>query len=163
MSFKFNIDDYDDIKLAIHDNSLAIFVGAGVTKNFKNSKNKKLGDWNSLVKEFINYLNKPHTLSIDSKKYDYLNEVLKNHAPIDVLNLIESRRDFINHNMLKLVGFFKEYYTLSNDNDFSIIAKISQLVDFVVTTNYDLAFEFGSNGKFTNNVAFKGKKYELNI
>lgn len=143
-----------DLKNAICENKLIIFVGAGLSFNLTNAQGKKLKGWNNLVENVLRHL--------DQSGYDGANLLLplvNNFNPIDILNLIESKKKFSKEEIYDFLG---EFLDIENDhNDFTIHRKIADLCNKIITTNYDTAFEYSSSIS-RRNVAYKGKNYELN-
>ena len=143
----------DNIKIpkelikAIKENDLVLFVGAGLSYNFVNSDEppKQLGDWKNLINEILNNI----------EGLDYLKPLLNKHEPIKILDLIENTEQ-----KTEVIGFVKQFFSLSADNDYSLHEKLCRLSNKIITTNYDNAFEHTDPG-FQIKTASFGRDYEF--
>ena len=140
-----------EIKTAVQDNNLIIFVGAGLSYNLVNKDNQQLKGWKNLVVQLL--------IDLEKKEYDVtpFKMLLETNEPIDVLNLIEK-----NSNLPKneIINFVKDFYSLKVGEDYSLHKNIYKLSNKIITTNYDDAFEMAIP-ELKNRVAFKGRNYEL--
>ena len=75
-----------ELKTAISNNQLLVFVGAGLSFNLVNINDQPLKGWGNLVEQIL--------IDLENKGYDtaYLIPVLKKQS-IKVLELIESDKD----------------------------------------------------------------------
>lgn len=143
------------LKEAIKNDNLVIFVGAGLSCNFINKQQKRIGDWANLVDQLFKHLqDNGHDLS----SIEQNEEAVKNIEPIDRLRKLASINTV---SPSEIEDFAAEFYTLNEDvNDFSLHNKIMQITNKVITTNYDRAFEI-ANVDLDLKVAHKGKNSEL--
>ncbi len=120
---------HKNIKNAILDNNLVVFVGSGLSQRFN------LPSWNKLVEDVIK--------EIDDEKYNVFLPVLKigSMPPIDVLEILKPE-----HNLIK--RYIKNNFFIQN-GDYTLHRKIIELTGQVITTNYDNAFEKASDYKIT--------------
>ncbi|KOY87810.1 hypothetical protein AD998_18215 [bacterium 336/3] len=140
-----------DLIKAINDNDLIVFVGAGLSFNFKNVDNQKLEGWSNLV---VNILN-----DLQSKGHEVndLMPLIKRYDPIKVLDLIESDSELSKKD---IYNFIKKFLILSDKNDYDLHKKLFELSKKIITTNYDTAFE-EAVPELRRSKAYKGRNYEL--
>ena len=139
------------LREAIKVDELVLFVGAGLSWNFKNKKNETLEGWTKMASSITSYLcDNGHILENLKQACDTLGE-------IKTLEILEEREIGIGE-----VGpFIREYFTLGDGNDFSLQKKLFELSTKIITTNYDRAFEMAVP-QLQSQKAYKGKDYELN-
>jgi len=140
-----------ELKNAICNNQLLIFVGAGLSFNLVNKNNHKLKGWSNLVEQIL--------IHLKGKGFetDYLIPVLKKQDPIVVLNLIEADNDIPKKN---IYSFINDFLDLKKSNNLELHKKLYKLSKKIITTNYDTAFENAVHELYKN-TAYKGKNYEL--
>lgn len=138
---------------AIKEDNLILFVGAGASFQLKNSNGLSLGGWDDLVMKILINLEK------DGYNIKHLKELAlqKIYEPIVILDLVEKDSDI---NSKDIITAVKEYYILSNDNDYSLHNNLLKLSQKIITTNYDEAFE-SVEPNLNRNTATLGKDYEL--
>jgi len=136
---------------AARKNELVIFVGAGLSYDFVNIRNEKLGDWNNLIVQLIAHL--------ESKKFDvtHLKALVGIYPPIKILDLIESNKTL---SKKYIYEFTKDFFDLVAANNYSLHKSLFTLSQKIITTNYDNAFEWAVP-ELKKNTAFKGRNYEL--
>ncbi|WP_315556445.1 SIR2 family protein, partial [Porphyromonas endodontalis] len=139
------------LREAIKADELVLFVGAGLSWNFKNKKNETLEGWTKMASSITSYLcDNDHIPENLKQACDTLGE-------IKTLEILEEREIGIGE-----VGpFIREYFTLGEGNDFSLHQKLFKLSTKIITTNYDRAFEMAVP-QLQSQKAYKGKDYELN-
>ena len=139
------------LREAIKVDELVLFVGAGLSWNFKNKKNETLEGWTKMASSITSYLcDNGHIPENLKQACDTLGE-------IKTLEILEEREIGIGE-----VGpFIREYFTLGDGNDFSLQKKLFELSTKIITTNYDRAFEMAVP-QLQSQKAYKGKDYELN-
>jgi putative tetratricopeptide repeat-containing domain protein len=139
------------LREAIKVDELVLFVGAGLSWNFKNKKNETLEGWTKMASSITSYLcDNGHIPENLKQACDTLGE-------IKTLEILEEREIGIGE-----VGpFIREYFTLGEGNDFSLHQKLFELSTKIITTNYDKAFEIAVP-QLQSQKAYKGKDYELN-
>ena len=139
------------LREAIKADELVLFVGAGLSWNFKNKKNETLEGWTKMASSITSYLcDNGHIPENLKQACDTLGE-------IKTLEILEEREIGIGE-----VGpFIREYFTLGDGNDFSLQKKLFELSTKIITTNYDRAFEMAVP-QLQSQKAYKGKDYELN-
>ncbi|SPY36129.1 Uncharacterised protein [Porphyromonas cangingivalis] len=140
-----------ELKNAIEEDNLVLFIGAGVSSKLKNSKGCNIGTWKDLVKAILDFLGK--------QGYDVgaLIQLVEQYPPMKILDLIECMNDLSLH----YVGdFVKEYFTFSKNSRYPLHKKLYQLSHVIVTTNYDTAFE-NAIPLLRSQKAYKGKNHEL--
>ena len=136
---------------AIKADELVLFVGAGLSWNFKNKKNETLEGWTKMASSITSYLKEKHRITEDVKQSCDKKE------PIDALKEIEDSG--VNK---RIVGeFVKDYFTLGEGNDYSLHQNLFELSTKIITTNYDRAFEMAVP-RLQEIRAYRGKNYELN-
>ena len=141
-----------ELKQAICNNELIVFVGAGLSYDFYNINGQQLEGWSNLVKHIL--------LHLQSKDYDvaYLLPILKKQEPIKVLDLIASDSTIPKK---EISDYLKDFLDLEDaKNDYSLHQLLYELSPKIITTNYDTAFE-NSTSLLRKNRAYKGKNYEL--
>jgi len=136
---------------AVKNNNLVLFVGAGTSWNLINTKRKKLEGWKNLVVKLLNHL-------ID-KKYtvDSLLSIVNDFDPIDVLKLLEKKKEIPSS---LLTEFICDFYSVNDENDYSLHKKLYSLTPKIITTNYDRAFEL-SIPELRKYTAHSKKEFEL--
>ncbi len=141
----------NELKKAICNNELLIFVGAGLSYHLKNINDQPLQGWRNLVANILN--------DLKAKKYDVdcLLPLVDKYEPITVLDLIEKNADIPKAEIYK---FTKDFFALKDDNDFELHRKLFKLSGKIITTNYDTAFEMAVP-LFRRYKAYKGRNYEL--
>ncbi|MGP3308439.1 tetratricopeptide repeat protein [Porphyromonas endodontalis] len=139
------------LREAIKADELVLFVGAGLSWDFKNKKNETLEGWTKMASSITSYLcNNGHIPENLKQACDTLGE-------IKTLEILEEREIGIGE-----VGpFIRDYFTLGDSNDFSLQKKLFELSTKIITTNYDRAFEVAVP-QLQSQKAYKGKDYELN-
>ena len=139
------------LREAIKADELVLFVGAGLSWNFKNKKNETLEGWKKMASSITSYLcDNGHIPENLKQACDTLGE-------IKTLEILEEREIGIGE-----VGpFIRDYFTLGDSNDFSLQKKLFELSTKIITTNYDRAFEVAVP-QLQSQKAYKGKDYELN-
>lgn len=139
------------LREAIKADELVLFVGAGLSWNFKNKNNETLEGWTKMASSITSYLcNNGHIPENLKQACDTLGE-------IKTLEILEEREIGIGE-----VGpFIRDYFTLGDSNDFSLQKKLFELSTKIITTNYDRAFEVAVP-QLQSQKAYKGKDYELN-
>ena len=139
------------LREAIKADELVLFVGAGLSWNFKNKKNETLEGWTKMASSITSYLKEKHRITEDVKQSCDKKE------PIDALKEIEDSG--VNK---RIVGeFVKDYFTLGEGNDYSLHQNLFELSTKIITTNYDRAFEMAVP-RLQEIKAYQGKNYELN-
>ena len=139
------------LREAIQADELVLFVGAGLSWNFKNKKNETLEGWTKMASSITSYLKEKHRITEDVKQSCDKKE------PIDALKEIEDSG--VNK---RIVGeFVKDYFTLGEGNDYSLHQNLFELSTKIITTNYDRAFEMAVP-RLQEIKAYRGKNYELN-
>ena len=139
------------LREAIKADELVLFVGAGLSWNFKNKKNETLEGWTKMASSITSYLKEKHRITEDVK------ESCDKKEPIDALKEIEDSG--VNK---RIVGeFVKDYFTLGEGNDYSLHQNLFELSTKIITTNYDRAFEMAVP-RLQEIKAYRGKNYELN-
>ena len=139
------------LREAIKADELVLFVGAGLSWNFKNKNNETLEGWTKMASSITSYLcNNGHIPENLKQACDTLGE-------IKTLEILEEREIGIGE-----VGpFIRDYFTLGDSNDFSLQKKLFELSTKIITTNYDRAFEVAVP-QLQSQKAYKGKDCELN-
>ncbi len=141
-----------DLKNAIKNNQLIVFVGAGLSCDLKNINGQKLGGWKNLVEQIL--------LDLKEKghKVELLLPLLDIYDPLTILNLIEKDNDL---RSLDIHAFLKNFLDIDCEgNNFGVHELISQLSGKIITTNYDNAFEV-FDSSYRKNKAFKGTNSNL--
>ena len=139
------------LREAIKADELVLFVGAGLSWNFKNKNNETLEGWTKMASSITSHLKEKHRITEDVKQSCDKKE------PIDALKEIEDSG--VNK---RIVGeFVKDYFTLGEGNDYSLHQNLFELSTKIITTNYDRAFEMAVP-RLQEIKAYRGKNYELN-
>ena len=139
------------LREAIKADELVLFVGAGLSWNFKNKKNETLEGWTKMASSITSHLKEKHRITEDVKQSCDKKE------PIDALKEIEDSG--VNKG---IVGeFVKDYFSLGEGNDYSLQQKLFELSTKIITTNYDTALE-KAVPQLQEIKAYRGKDYELN-
>ena len=139
------------LREAIKADELVLFVGAGLSWNFKNKGNETLEGWTKMASSITSYLKEKHRITEDMKQSCDKKE------PIDALKEIEDSG--VNKG---IVGeFVKDYFSLGEGNDYSLQQKLFELSIKIITTNYDTALE-KAVPQLQEIKAYRGKDYELN-
>ncbi|GGG03785.1 hypothetical protein GCM10011344_00140 [Dokdonia pacifica] len=142
-----------ELRQAISENKLIIFVGAGLSYDLKNRKGQTIKGWGNLVKEIIIQLQaKGHNI-------DFLLPLLNVYEPIEVLHLIEKHPDFSKETIYDIATEFLELD--DSQNDYSLHQKLNTLSKKIITTNYDEAFE-RAVPSLDKNKAHNGRNHKLN-
>ena len=138
------------LKEAIEKDELVLFVGSGLSWNLKNTKGNTLGGWKEMVSSMLSYLkNRAHITAKEQQSCEKL-------GPIKALQRLEN-----NKIDKRVIGkFVKRYFTLGEENDFSLQEKLYSLSTKIITTNYDLAFEKPIK-KLRKEKAYKGQNKKL--
>jgi tetratricopeptide (TPR) repeat protein len=122
-----------ELRTAIKENNLVLFVGAGLSCKFENKNGVKIGNWKNLVIKIIEHLEN------DETKVKNLKPLADSYNPIDMLYLIEKIGNGIRN---KALEFSKDFFTLKEDNNnFELHKRLCQITQKIITTNYDNAFE----------------------
>lgn len=79
---KNTIKIHPELKKAIEENELVVFVGAGISYELINSKNQKLGDWKNLVACIL------ENLKSNGYEVEHLISLVDKSEPLEVLKLI---------------------------------------------------------------------------
>ncbi|WP_299768146.1 SIR2 family protein [uncultured Dokdonia sp.] len=142
-----------ELRQAIAENKLIIFVGAGLSYNLVNTNGQPLKGWGNLVREII--------IQLQDKGHDIksLLSLLDMYEPIEVLHLIEKHPDFSREAIYDITADFLELD--DSKNDYSLHQKLNTLSKKIITTNYDIAFE-KAVPTLRRNKAYKGRNYKLN-
>ena len=140
-----------ELKKAICNDSLILFIGAGLSYNLTNIKKVKLKGWTNLVDCIL--------IELNSKGYDvaHLLPLIKKYDPIKLLDLIESDKSIPKK---EIYSFTKDFFDLDPGNNIKLHKLLFQLSNKIITTNYDNAFEIAVP-QLRKNKAYKGKNYEL--
>lgn len=107
-----------ELKKAICNNELLVFVGAGLSFNLKNIHNQSLKGWSNLVENIL------LELKSSGHNVNHLIPLANKYEPIKVLDLIESDTDIPKKEIFK---FVKDYFDLKNDNNLDLHKKLYQL------------------------------------
>ena len=139
------------LREAIQADELVLFVGAGLSWNFKNKKNETLEGWTKMASSITSYLEEKRRIMEEVKQSCDKKE------PIDALKEIEDNG--VNKG---IVGeFVKDYFSLGEGNDYSLQQKLFELSTKIITINYDTALE-KAVPQLQEIKAYRGKDYELN-
>ncbi len=140
-----------ELRNAITNNELILFIGAGLSFNLINSKDQPLKGWDNLVLCIL------ENLKENGHEVDHLKPLVGKYEPIKILDLIESDKALPKTEVYK---FVKSYYELKETSHLELHKKLFHLSPKIITTNYDTAFE-DAVPKLRKNKAYKGKNYEL--
>lgn len=143
-------EDYPQLRHAIEQDNLVLFIGAGLSLNLVNKQGEKIGDWNNLVRKILDHLQH------GGMPAGALLQLIGHYEPIEVLHLIERSRHFSRR---EVDSFLKDFLALG-ENDWTLHEKLTRLSSLIITTNYDTAFETCSD-VLNDRVAHEGKDYEL--
>ena len=139
------------LREAIKADELVLFVGAGLSWNFKNKKNETLEGWTKMASSITSHLKEKRRITEEVKQSCDKKE------PIDALKEIEDNG--VNKGIVG--SFVKDYFSLGEENDYSFQQKLFELSTKIITTNYDRAFEMAVP-RLQEIKAYRGKDYELN-
>ena len=139
------------LREAIKADELVLFVGAGLSWNFKNKKNETLEGWTKMASSITSHLKEKRRITEEVKQSCDKKE------PIDALKEIEDNG--VNKGIVG--SFVKDYFSLGEENDYSLQQKLFELSTKIITTNYDRAFEIAIP-LLQEKKAYRGKDYELN-
>ncbi len=139
------------LREAIQADELVLFVGAGLSWNFKNKKNETLEGWTKMASSITSHLKEKRRITEEVKQSCDKKE------PIDALKEIEDNG--VNKGIVG--SFVKDYFSLGEENDYSFQQKLFELSTKIITTNYDRAFEMAVP-RLQEIKAYRGKDYELN-
>ena len=139
------------LREAIKADELVLFVGAGLSWNFKNKKNETLEGWTKMASSITSHLKEKHRITEEVKQSCDKKE------PIDAFKEIEDNG--VNKGIVG--SFVKNYFSLGEENDYSLQQKLFELSTKIITTNYDRAFEIAIP-LLQEKKAYRGKDYELN-
>ena len=116
---------HKNIKRAISENRLVIFVGAGLSRKFN------LPDWRKLVNDVI--------MGIGNEQYKHFLPIMEAEimTPIDILEKIK-------HEHNEIHKYIQNKFNIK-DGDYELHKKLISLSGQIITTNYDNAFENASN------------------
>ena len=139
------------LREAIKADELVLFVGAGLSWNFKNKKNETLEGWTKMASSITSHLKEKRRITEEVKQSCDKKE------PIDALKEIEDNG--VNKGIVG--SFVKDYFSLGEENNYSFQQKLFELSTKIITTNYDRAFEIATP-LLQEKKAYRGKDYELN-
>ena len=140
----------DGLKEAIKNDELVLFIGAGLSWKLKNTEGKTLGGWKDMVSSMLSYLKDKEYITAEEQ------QSCEKLGPIKALQRLEN-----NKIDKRVIGkFVKRYFTLGEENDFSLQEKLYSLSTKIITTNYDLAFEKPIK-KLRKEKAYKGQNQKL--
>ena len=140
-----------ELEKAICNDNLLVFVGAGLSYDFKNLSNEQLKGWSNLVERVL--------IDLKGKGFDvdHLIPLVKKYDPIKVLDLIESDQNIPKK---EIYDFVNSFFNIEPGCDFQLHKKLYQLSKKIITTNYDNAFEIAVPELRTKK-AYKGRNYAL--
>jgi hypothetical protein len=141
-----------ELKDAVVSDKLIIFAGAGLSYKLKNRLGDEIGGWNNLVQKML------ENLSSCGHDVALLQPLVNNFEAIKILDLIENNNPRLPKKNTS--DFIKDFFELSDENDFSLHKKLTLLSKKIITTNYDTAFELAAP-EYRKYRAFKGTNYEL--
>ena len=139
------------LREAIKADELVLFVGAGLSWDFKNKKNETLEGWTKMASSITSHLKEKRRITEEVKQSCDKKE------PIDALKEIEDNG--VNKGIVG--SFVKDYFSLGEENNYSFQQKLFELSTKIITTNYDRAFEIAIP-LLQEKKAYRGKDYELN-
>ena len=139
------------LREAIKADELVLFVGAGLSWNFKNKNNETLEGWTKMASSITSHLKEKRRITEEVKQSCDKKE------PIDALKEIEDNG--VNKGIVG--SFVKDYFSLGEENNYSFQQKLFELSTKIITTNYDRAFEIAIP-LLQEKKAYRGKDYELN-
>ncbi|MDR1201998.1 MAG: SIR2 family protein [Tannerellaceae bacterium] len=161
----------DELVKAAFNNNLVIWIGAGLSFNFKNQKGKPIGGWANMANHITDSFSQERYLT-SMLMYSVRN---RGDSPIEILDIFEvlsylpksevrnyvksfysvpdDDREWLDENLKKQVitkdeckKLLKDFYTLSEkQEDWSLHEDLSKLSNIIITTNYDNAFEITSS------------------
>ena len=140
-----------ELKKAICNDNLILFVGAGLSYNLSNISKVPLKGWVNLVECIL------IELKCKGHDVDHLLPLVQKYDPIKILDLIESDKSIPK---IEIYSFTKDFFDLDPDNNVELHKLLFQLSKKIITTNYDNAFEIAIPD-LRKNKAYKGKNYEL--
>ena len=140
-----------ELKKAIEADDLVLFIGAGLSWDFKNTENNSLEGWDKMVSSIVSHLYEKGYIT------DELKQSCDGLEPIEVLKILEDE----GINRREVGEFIKQYFKLKKNNDFSFHQKLFSLSPKIITTNYDKAFE-EAIPELQEKTAYKTKDFELN-
>ncbi len=143
-----------DLKNAICNKKLIVFVGAGLSYNLLNTNNQPIKGWANLVENIL--------IHLKEEEYDveHFFPLLKKYDPIIILDLMEKDKSIPKS---KINSFIKKFLELDDEkNNYAIHRDICSISNKVITTNYDTAFERAVPLLRTAK-AYSGKNYELTL
>jgi flagellar motor component MotA len=107
-----------ELKTAISNNQLIIFVGAGLSYNLININGQHLKGWTNLVEQIL--------IDLKKKGHDVecLIPLLSKYDPIKILDLIEFDKTIPKKD---IYGFIKDFLDLSDENNYELHKKIYKL------------------------------------
>lgn len=144
MSDNTKIHIHPELRKAVEEDNLVLFIGAGLSYNFKNKAGEVIGGWNNLVKSIKSFLKGKEEVTENEERWFNLDSLSVDKEPIYVLDWIEKENKKYLDNKIK--GFVSDFFALSDDNDFSLYKKLFELSDIIVTTNYDDAIKKANIG-----------------
>lgn len=146
MSNNTKIHIHPELRKAVEEDNLVLFIGAGLSYNFKNKAGEELKGWNNLVKSIKSFLKGKgkEEVTENEERWFNLDSLSVDKEPIYVLDWIEKENKKYLDNKIK--GFVSDFFALSDDNDFSLYKKLFELSDIIVTTNYDDAIKKANIG-----------------
>jgi len=142
------------LKKAVEENNLVLFIGSGLSSKFVNNNGQRLGGWENLEKQVVDYIEGSENLKLSVKKGEPYNELEQ---------IEEQMKKSDNYTKIKkdTILYLTKFYTLSVDvNNYNLHKKLCRLSNKIVTTNYDNAFEIADND-FKKNRAIIGNDFAL--
>ncbi|MDR1224458.1 MAG: SIR2 family protein [Tannerella sp.] len=143
------------LKKAVEDNSLVLFIGAGLSYKFRNENKEIIHGWGNLVTRILDHL--------EAKGYNDVNRLkplVGKYDPIVILDLIEKDKSLPKD---EVISFVKDFFALSPDeNDYTLHRKLCKLSGKIITTNYDNAFE-NAQPSLVRRTAHIGRDFELSL
>ena len=151
---------------AARSNNLVIWVGAGLSWDFNNEDDKQVKGWGNLAEHITDsFPDEKYLTSMLMKSVRYIYEPIQILDILEVLStlpkseianyvkyfysLSEFEHKWLQENMKKQIlskedvkKLLKKFYTLSEkQKDWSLHESLCKLSNFIITTNYDNAFE----------------------